>query len=86
MQFALLIFVVSYIAIIAHDGNKTVLIEFGRYIQTLGVLLWHSSCTVALVKLPIFTIPEDFGWLGCEEGALAFLYPVSLFRRWFDCA
>ena len=39
MQLALLIFVVSYIAITAHDGNKTVLIEFGRYIQALGVLL-----------------------------------------------
>ena len=50
----LLIHVVSYIAIIAHERNRTVLIEFGRYIRALLVLLGPSFKYSGVSKIVYF--------------------------------
>ena len=50
----LLIHVVSYIAIIAHERNRTVLIEFGRYIQALVVLLGPNFKNSGVSKIVCF--------------------------------
>ena len=72
----------SYNPIIAHERNKIVLIEFGRYIQALVVLLVPSFKYSGVSKIVYFTISKDIYWLGCEDGILAFLHPVYLLRMW----
>ena len=44
----------SYNAIIAHERNRTVLIEFGRYIQALVLLLRPSIKYSGISKIVYF--------------------------------
>ena len=78
----LLIRVVSYIAIIAHERNRTVLNEFGRYIQTLVVLLGLSFKYSGISKIIYFYNIRRYWLIRLWGRNTRFFIFVYLFRRW----